>query len=599
MTSQLGRRTSVIICSNVDDVGRLKLVKGAYYFCRSQGLQDAFVQAADRYRLSKRSYAAKETYLYALMENEQFDRAWHVFQSAFSPDDYAISSVQRIRIMLAFDLARYPDVVATINQTMVTDSQALRDHYDFLKGSFAAANCLKTDLALEFFCRQFKLISDVVVDAGPAHTEELSDLIIERAFASDNSTLLRKIYVERLHNPQARIGVFFASSTEALGHTILDAYHFFSLAKSRYDHMIIIGAERSAYRPASLTCLEILNQYGSYVTTHDAISLNLSWMSFGTISCGPIDFVVENYWSLLRQVVHRTQDTTDSFRLNQWHMSLPALFEEIGIAFCAKNGIRLDQPIVVLHARDHGYHGLSKQSHRNVDITDYGASVEFLLQEGYQVIRIGDQKMRTLAIGSDQYFELPYMEDYETRLDPFFIARADFMIGCQSGPCAYARAFGRPLLSVNAVYHYTLLPTPQEMGCFKRYYRVCGGERLELDFEEILNLRLFHLDTSHQFDQLGIQVEAVSSQEILASVQDMITWVKNPDLPETAEQTRFRLAIEKSAAEIKDAGDLALPIADYLGYVLPGYRISPSVARMRIKSSAESRREAESSAAAD
>lgn len=80
---------------------------------------------------------------------------------------------------------------------------------------------------------------------------------------------------------------------------------------------------------------------------------------------------------------------------------------------------------------------------------------------------------------------------------------------------------------------------------------------------------------------MGIELEAATAEEIFAAIQDMIAWVKDPALPETIEQLNFRVAVERASAEIKTARDLTLPIADYLGYVLPGYRTSPSVARLR------------------
>jgi len=53
-------------------------------------------------------------------------------------------------------------------------------------------------------------------------------------------------------------------------------------------------------------------------------------------------------------------------------------------------------------------------------------------------------------------------------------------------------------------------------------------------------------------------------------------------MPETGHQARFREAVEQKTCELSERSDmLDLPIADYLGIALPGYRISPTVALMR------------------
>jgi putative glycosyltransferase (TIGR04372 family) len=199
-------------------------------------------------------------------------------------------------------------------------------------------------------------------------------------------------------------------------------------------------------------------------------------------------------------------------------------------------------------------------------------------------VRIGDQRMQRLTTRREGYFELPFMNEYSPELDAFFIFRSVFMIGSQSGPCAYARAFGRPILSVNAVYHYTLLPSVQELACFKHYLSKDQQGTQEFTPEEILLLRLFHLDNSYQFDSAGIDLRSASSAEILAATQLMAAWCQNPDQLETAEQRTFRELSEHAGLKLSEASDLQPPVGDFLGFSLPNYRIAPrSVEISRLK----------------
>ncbi len=503
----------------------------------------------------------------------------------------------------AYELARYKDAVAAFLQVRDAGVDAAYEGHDFAKAAYAAGKVRDRELAIEFFARQFGTIGRT---QSFGETERASFLaeIYHRTGAAIAPAIAHR---QAARGPCKRIGVFFISSTEALGHAILDPYYFLALRRDQDDHIVFIGPPRTAYRAASATCLQIAEQYGDYVETDDDFLLNLSWMSMGTIACGalafqlepetalqrerhsaarpygfePADIVIEHYWSLLREAFCRTRDPQGGFEHNRWHMRLPPSFEEKGRAFCGRHGIDPDRALVVLHARDHGYHRIEKQDFRNAEIANYLPAIEYLLGQGYQVIRIGDANMRRLPVAARGFHELPFMDGYHHALDPFFVAHCRFMIGCQSGPCSYARALGTPLLSVNAVLHYTLLPAAREMACFKRYTIDTAQGPRDLGLMDALAAGVYHFDNSYQFRHAGIRTQDASADEIAAAVKDMIAWLDNPDLPETDLQAAFRAAVAAVAADLAAKGmDLDLPIGDFLGIALPGYRLAPSVAAM-------------------
>jgi putative glycosyltransferase (TIGR04372 family) len=532
--------------------------------------------------------------------------SWDAFVNGVAQsDDHKSAQGLYTVATAAYELARYKDAVAAFLHVRDADPSALCDGYDYAKAAYAAGKIRNPELAMEFFARQFGTCYGRTPFDSQAKRIFLGTMF-DRVSLAAMGTIARR--QEGKDTPE-RIGVFFLSSTEALGHAILDPYYFLALRRSDYDRVVFIGPPRERYRSASAVCLKIVEQYGDYVESTDDFLLNLSWMSMGTASFGPLtfhfspssqvpvqpengradqlgfpplDIVIEHYWSLLREAVHRSRDQQDQFRHNGWHMQLPAAFEDEGTAFSRQHGIDLKRPLVVVHARDHGYHKIEKQAFRNADVTNYLAALNYLLKAGYQVVRIGDRNMQRLDIASPDFHELPFMEGYSHMLDPFFISRSRFMIGCQSGPCSYARALGIPLLSINAVLHYTLLPAAREMACFKRYMRDEPGGTRELALMDALAAGVYHFDNSYQFRQAGIRMEDASSDEIIAAVKDMIAWLDNPELPETGLQVAFRDAVVDVAAGLQIKGmELDLPIGDFIGIALPGYRISPSVAAMR------------------
>lgn len=524
-----------------------------------------------------------EIYALSLLVSGAPSQAWALLKSqrakVIAANPASRDHLVALMISIAFDLADYRDSVELAKLTVQHAPETLRPHYDYLKAAFAAGKLDDTTQALEFFGRQYGLIPDGILAAAQDDLDKVTAHFHKQALYTVSHQLL---YESLSFGKTPKIGIFFLSSRQALGHAILDPFYFIALNKDRFDRLFFIGPPRSSYNAAPRACLQLIEQHGEYIETNSDVLTNLSWMSLGLSHVGPVEFVIDHYWALLRAAVHRTLDPNDAFVHNAWHLTPAPGSALLSESICKAAGINPDAPLIVIHVRDAGYHRIEKQSFRDSTIENYHAAITFLLDTGYQVVRIGDREMRPLQVAHPKYFELPFIEDYQHELDQYLIARAYFMIGCQSGPCAFARAFGIPLLTVNAVFHYTLLPSVMEMACFKRYFLNRSGGKTELSLEQALAKDVFHFENSHQFIEHGITLEEASSDEILASVKDMIGWLKDPALPLTDLQQRFFLCVQETAQRVKEYGtSLDLPIADYLGISLPGYRLSPSVAAMR------------------
>jgi len=493
--------------------------------------------------------------------------------------DITETSILGARVSLGHEIEDYPAVLADARRGVNLAPELLRDRADYLKCAYAAGKMLQQREALELFGRHYQIVPDHPGAATDREIEKVVEAIANSAIATMQAMLELD---KQKGDATSQIGVFFLNSVQALGHAVLDPYHFIALNRDRFDRLVFIGPPRAAYRPASRACLQIIEQYGDYLETSSDLLGNLAWMSLGHHSIGRVTLLVDHYWSLLRAAVYRTRNAADPFRHNGWHLRLPDYFAVVGEAFCRQHGIDLTRPLVVLHVRDSGYHGIERQSFRDASVEDYRDAIGYLLDRGYVVVRLGDRSMPRLEMGRARYFELPFLAGYRHEFDSFMISRSRFMIGCQSGPCAFARALGVPLLTVNAVLHYTLLPAFREMVCFKRYFRVRNGERIALSLADALDARAYQLDNAYQVEAAQLVVQTASIEEITAATRDMDVWMDDPDLPETAEQSAFRQQVATHAdalAQGRYPGTLA--IADYIGICLDGYRLSPTVARMR------------------
>lgn len=560
---------------------RPRLTRGIMkVLCNNPRREKAMIKAAKKRYGANSNRANHEVYVLLLMAAHEYPALLEVLETPEAAPFLDNAIARHANRYAKFETGDFQTVRdCSMELTQERYGAPLHDlavqNTDFLRAAFASGMSLDKTLAIWYFAHQYSLAIDdnIFNDAAIEHIKHQ----LLRQFATDQGPAF-------LHGALSgeKIGVFLLHAPQALGHAILDPYHFLSLYRERYDRIYFIGGDLDSYSPGSRACIEIVKQYGEYLPTYSDIMFNLSWMSMGQLRLGNVEVTIENYWSLLREVSHRTASSEDAFALNAWHFDLPPRQQMTGERFCKHHNIDLGKPIITLHARDQGYHAIAKQGFRNSPIKDYVPAIKHLLNEGYQVVRLGDVKMPKLDIDHSGYFEIPALKHYENALDPFFIKHSDFMIGSQSGPCSYARVLGIPVLSVNAVFSYTLLPAPMEMACFKRYVEVDGnGDEQVWEYDQLLDGNVFQMENLHQFEKLGLSFINCTPQEITAAVKDMIAWVAQPDLAMTDAQEAFHQLTLRTAARIKDATDNTPAIADYLGISLPGYRISPTVATLR------------------
>lgn len=86
---------------------------------------------------------------------------------------------------------------------------------------------------------------------------------------------------------------------------------------------------------------------------------------------------------------------------------------------------------------------------RNADVRTYQKAVNHLLKLGYFVIRIGDKDEHSL-IANSNFLDYTKVEFKSDRLNTFFLAECDFLIGTNSGPICVPPTFGKKVLQTNS-----------------------------------------------------------------------------------------------------------------------------------------------------
>jgi putative glycosyltransferase (TIGR04372 family) len=404
----------------------------------------------------------------------------------------------------------------------------------------------------------------------------------------DPAEFLAEFLTERVYDHlgglplSGTVGVMFGAYHNAVGHAILDPFHFYNLFRHRFDHLVVVHPALVTYSRPTLLMVSILDQYVEQIEIECPDLAPFAWQNLGELCTnekgGKLTFLCYNYWALNRMAHDARRTPSHPMSRGRKYLRLPAKMVDPAEKLCQKLGLNTERPIVVLHTREHGYHRLRGQAFRNADVRNYIPAVRALVERGYTVVRIGDRKMTSIRRDVPELVELPRLDGYDPILDPYFLERCEFMISCQSGPCSLARALGKPNVVVNAVYNHTTLPEVNELFAFKRYLDANGTE---LGVEEALRRGAHLFDRTEHFERAGIRLEDTTADEIHAAVLEMLEGLDDPDRPDTELQARVRRAMERYARECDRSNPLAHRMSNYIGHALPECRVSDAVCQMR------------------
>ena len=116
-----------------------------------------------------------------------------------------------------------------------------------------------------------------------------------------------------------------------------------------------------------------------------------------------------------------------------------------------KLGIDIKKKIATVHNRDHLYNNEKFECERNCSIENFKSAINFLIQNGYQVIRIGKVSKRNLNIdGLINYSGSNIRSDI---LDIFLCSITNLHIGCSSGLSTVPFIFKRNIVWTNIVHN--------------------------------------------------------------------------------------------------------------------------------------------------
>ena len=209
-------------------------------------------------------------------------------------------------------------------------------------------------------------------------------------------------------------------------------------------------------------------------------------------------------------------------KMGKAHFAFKLADETIDIAekYLRSYDLDLKNPFVTLHLREAGYVDDPHHEWRNVNVRNYIPAVEWLLNQGIQVVRIGHKKMTPITARKG-IIDLTQLER-PGEVDIYLCAKNVFFYGSTSGPSSIAIEFGAPTLftAVNVFNVYqNVLSQIQPM------QRVEGEDIVRLRDIQKSELRLSFGPKA--FSRFGLRPKEIPPTEHLRSVEEMLEFLSN------------------------------------------------------------------------
>lgn len=239
--------------------------------------------------------------------------------------------------------------------------------------------------------------------------------------------------------------------------------------------------------------------------------------------------------------------------------------EEATGAIARRNlGIPDKASFVCFIARDSSYlanrftQDLSYHDYRDSNIHNYVAAAEALVNRGCYAIRMG--AIVTQALNTTN----PHIIDYAVKdrgdfLDVYFFAKCRFLISSNSGGCAVAMAFRRPIAFVNTAPFLALdgtVPLKNILFIPKKYW--LSDQKRFMTFGEIMKSGADQFYISREYKTLGIELVENSPEEIRALAIEMDERLKGV-WQDTEEDLMLRNRL-MSIVRTRKSSDVRLPL---------------------------------------
>ena len=198
--------------------------------------------------------------------------------------------------------------------------------------------------------------------------------------------------------------------------------------------------------------------------------------------------------------------------------------------------LKIKKPFVCIFARDSQYLNTTfkydkwvQNDCRDSDIDTNDLAIQYLIDKGYNVVRVGSLVSKELRFKHPKCIDYPYSGLRSDFMDIFLLSECAFAIGGHSGIMDICNAFAKVRLGVNIIpIDGPTYATKDDIYIPKKLK--LNGEYLGLrKYLEIMNYSELNHFKSQTYEKLDIEIENNSSKEILMIVKEYLGDITHND----------------------------------------------------------------------
>jgi putative glycosyltransferase (TIGR04372 family) len=327
-----------------------------------------------------------------------------------------------------------------------------------------------------------------------------------------------------------------AAPLEAIGHQIFDLECFFYEKKKyqfNFKPLILTSGKFIAnkhllkYQKKKYKFLEVNNKFLCLILFYQKLFKNVT---FDTNSYVATRKAAKCYQILKKNDLSIKLDKSDILKAEKILRSI---------------NLKIKKKIVILHVRDNSFKPFDGETYRSSKIKNYGLAINYLLKNGYQVIRIGNQGMTKNSYGN-KIFDLSkfkFDEDLQL-LQLYLVNKCHFFIGTCSGPYKFATILKKPILTVDMAPMSLMFPVARKAIALPKLYKNIKTKKI-INFKDVFAYNFSNLRLDKEFKALNIELIDNSPKEILEGVKEIEKLAKNKNFATSILQRRFKQLFNK------------------------------------------------------
>lgn len=246
----------------------------------------------------------------------------------------------------------------------------------------------------------------------------------------------------------------FGLVRESIGHIILNPWLYFNIDKPISTVVLFYNRKKCHSEPALLTIVNELKKKYKIILINSRVLSSIFYRI--THSRLMPRFLLDRYLANTYSIHHSNEFIEYGTRYRMWYENFPVpncdvipQHQKAFTKWAQENDLK--KPYVCVFSRDNAYYGdLEVDTYRNSDFKTLQPSIRYLIQMGYQVVRVGRNHVdNEIQLPTGSYIDFDRTNTEDKSIDLMLIKNCEFLLTSNSGLICVGLMFNKKILIHN------------------------------------------------------------------------------------------------------------------------------------------------------